>query len=69
MTDSEWKARRDKVERFRLMERETTDPFAMALLHDIVLELEADLRMLTDIEAQRLLMREYGRIVWGAVME
>ena len=69
MTNREWIAHRDKVERFRLMERETTDPFATALLHDIILELEADLRMLTDIEAQRLLMREYGRIAWSAVLE
>ena len=53
MTDSEWKARRDEVERYRLMERETTDPVATALLRDIVLELEAHLNELADIEAQR----------------
>ena len=44
MTDSEsWKERRRQVERYRVMERETTDPLAARLLHDIVLDLEAEL--------------------------
>lgn len=44
MTDSEWwKERRNQVERYRAMERETTDPLAARLLHDIVLDLEAEL--------------------------
>jgi hypothetical protein len=44
MTDSEWwKERRDMVARYRAMERETTDPLAERLLHDIVLDLEAEL--------------------------
>jgi len=44
MTDSEsWKERRIQVERYRVMERETTDPLAARLLHDIVLDLEAEL--------------------------
>jgi hypothetical protein len=44
MTDSEsGKERRRQVERYRVMERETTDPLAARLLHDIVLDLEAEL--------------------------
>jgi hypothetical protein len=44
MTDSEWwKERRNLVARYRAMERETTDPLAARLLHDIVLDLEAEL--------------------------
>jgi hypothetical protein len=44
MTDSEsWKERRNKVARYRAMEQETTDPLAARLLHDIVLDLEAEL--------------------------
>ena len=54
MTDSEWKERRREVERFRLMATETTDPVATALLLDIVVDLEADLNELVDIEAQGL---------------
>ena len=54
MTDTEWKERWHEVERFRVMAQETTDPTATGLLLDIVLELEADLRQLADIEAQVL---------------
>jgi len=54
MTDSEWKERWREVERFRLMAQETTDPVATALLLDIVLDLEADLKQLADIEAKIL---------------
>ena len=44
MTDSEsWKERRNQVERYRILEQETTDPIAARLLHDIVLDLEAEL--------------------------
>jgi hypothetical protein len=44
MTDIEgWKERRNQVARYRAMERETTDPFAARLLHDIVIDLEAEL--------------------------
>ena len=52
MTDSAWKERWREVERYRLMARETTDPVATALLLDIVLDLEADLNELVDVEAQ-----------------
>jgi hypothetical protein len=54
MTDNEWKERWREVERFRSMARETTDPVATALLLDIVLDLEADLNELVDVEAQAL---------------
>jgi hypothetical protein len=44
MTGSEsWKERRNQVERYRILARETTDPMAARLLHDIVLDLEAEL--------------------------
>jgi hypothetical protein len=44
MTDSEsWKERRNQVERYRVLAQETTDPIAARLLHDIVLDLEAEL--------------------------
>lgn len=46
MTDSDWKERRNQVARYRAMERETTDPLAARLLHDIVLDLEAELEEL-----------------------
>ena len=55
MTDSEsWKERRNQVARYRAMERDTTDPLAARLLHDIVLDLEAELeglRRSVDLDA------------------
>ena len=42
------------LERYRLMARETTDPVATALLLDIVLDLEAELNELVDVETQGL---------------
>jgi hypothetical protein len=39
-----WKERKDQIARYRVLEQETTDPLAARLLHDIVLELEADLK-------------------------
>jgi hypothetical protein len=45
MADTEdWKERRDQIARYRVLEQETTDPLAARLLHDIVLELEADFK-------------------------
>jgi hypothetical protein len=38
-----WKERRNLVERYRAMKQETTDPLAARLLHDIILDLEAEL--------------------------
>jgi hypothetical protein len=44
MADGEsWKERRNQVERYRVLARETTDLIAARLLHDIVLDLEAEL--------------------------
>jgi hypothetical protein len=44
MTDSEsWTERRYRVERYRILAQETTDPIAARLLHDIILDLEAEL--------------------------
>ena len=55
MTDSEsLKERINQVARYRAMERETTDPLAARLLHDIVLDLEAELeglRQSIDLDA------------------
>jgi hypothetical protein len=49
MTDREsWNERRDQIARYRVLEQETTDPLAVRLLHDIVLELEADLEESAD---------------------
>ena len=42
--DYDRKERRDRVERYRILEQETTDPIAARLLHDIVLDLEAELK-------------------------
>jgi hypothetical protein len=41
--DYDWKERCDRVERYRILAQETTDPIAARLLHDIVLDLEAEL--------------------------
>jgi len=46
MTDSDgWKEQRNRVERYRILAQETTDPIAVRLLHDIVLDLEAELEL------------------------
>jgi|KBSMisStandDraft_5_1062788.scaffolds.fasta_scaffold3228862_1 hypothetical protein len=45
MTDRERKMRRDLLERYQVLEEETTDPLAAGLLQDIILELEAELKM------------------------
>ncbi|MBP0113642.1 MULTISPECIES: hypothetical protein [Bradyrhizobium] len=34
----------DQIMRYRMMERDVTDPLALGLLHDIVAELEAALQ-------------------------
>jgi hypothetical protein len=47
MTDRERKVQRDQLERYRALAEETTDPLAAGLLHDIVLELEAELKVAT----------------------
>lgn len=42
--DHDLKERRNQVERYRILEQETTDPIAARLLHDIVLDLEAEFK-------------------------
>ena len=42
--ETEWKEHRDRIERYRILERESTDPLAVRLLHDIVLDLEAEMK-------------------------
>src|ERR1700759_799936 len=44
MTDSDsWEARQLAVQRYRDMQRETTDPLAYRMLGDIIVEMQADL--------------------------
>lgn len=57
MTDSERKERVD-LERYRVLEGETTDPLAACLLHDIVEELEAELEAIAATAALML-----GRVI------
>ena len=54
----EWKERRDQVARYRVLEEETTDPLAASLLHDIILEMEADLRQATEVNEQETIARD-----------
>ncbi|WP_201455978.1 hypothetical protein [Bradyrhizobium macuxiense] len=44
MDDEERRELQDRIMRYRMMEREVTDPLAHTLLHDIIVELEAALR-------------------------
>ncbi|WP_245286996.1 hypothetical protein [Bradyrhizobium sp. Tv2a-2] len=55
-----WQERRHRLARYQAMEREATDPLAVGLMHDIVLELEADLNEQIDQEAQLILMRDFA---------
>ncbi|MBR1280234.1 hypothetical protein [Bradyrhizobium sp. AUGA SZCCT0283] len=43
-TERKFREQEIQIARYRLLEREVTDPFAACLLHIIVLELEADLQ-------------------------
>jgi hypothetical protein len=45
MTERQFRELEIQIARYRHLEREVTDPLAGCLLHSIVLELEADLRM------------------------
>jgi hypothetical protein len=60
MTDREWNVRKDQLERYRVLEEETTDPLATALLHEIVLELEAELK--NWLRCRPLSERSQGRV-------
>jgi hypothetical protein len=44
MTEREFRELEVEIARYRILEREVTDPLAGRLLHTIVLELEADLK-------------------------
>jgi hypothetical protein len=44
MTERKFREQEVQIERYRLLEREVTDPLAASLLHIIVSELEADLQ-------------------------
>lgn len=43
MSERDDEERKNEIMRFRLLERETTDPLAVRLVHEIVTELEAAL--------------------------
>ena len=45
MTEHQLREREVQLARYRLLEREVTDPFAACLLHSIIEELEAELRI------------------------
>jgi hypothetical protein len=45
MTEHQFRELEVRIARYRLLEREVTDPLAECLLHGIVIELEADLKM------------------------
>jgi hypothetical protein len=44
MDDEEKLELQDQITRYRMMERDVTDPLALSLLHDIIAELEAALQ-------------------------
>lgn len=44
MDDQEKLELQDQITRYRMMERDVTDPLALCLLHDIIAELEAALQ-------------------------
>jgi hypothetical protein len=50
MTERQLKEQEIQIARYRLLEKEVTDPLAACLLHVIVAELEADLQKERDIE-------------------
>ena len=45
MTERQFRELEVRIARYRLLEREVTDPLAEFLLHSIVVELETDLRV------------------------
>jgi hypothetical protein len=44
MTERQFRKLETEIARYRLLEREVTDPLAAGLIHVIISELEADLR-------------------------
>src|ERR1700756_860430 len=54
MTDTEsGEERKHRVERYRVLAQETTDPLAAGLLRDIISELEAELKELAEMDVCR----------------
>lgn len=51
-----------RIARYRLLEREVTDPLAACLLHDIILELEADLQKDREVTMRALSAPTYGMV-------
>ena len=49
-----------EIERYRLLEREVTDPLAASLIHTIILDLEGDLQQGSD-PSQRPPQRDQKR--------
>ena len=45
MTERQFEELEIRIARYRFLEREVTDPLAESLLHSIVVELEADLKV------------------------
>lgn len=62
MDNEEQQELQDRIMRYRVMEREATDPLALGLLHDIVAELEAALRL-----PNRLANEEGARKGWQPI--
>ena len=56
---NDYEMRRCRLEQFRLLSKETTDPLAMRLIDEIILELQHDL------QDEKLSQRE-GAVVPGA---
>lgn len=44
MTERQFRKLETEIARYRLLEREVTDPLAASLIHVIILELEAELQ-------------------------
>ena len=69
MTDGEqWKERKDRVGRYRVMEQETADLLAVGLLRDIISELEAELDAQRTASCDRVLevgtIEFHERTIW-----
>jgi hypothetical protein len=54
MTERQLRDQEVQIVRYRLLEREVTDPLATCLLHALIEELEADLQRDRDIESELL---------------
>jgi hypothetical protein len=61
MTEQQLGERKIQIARYRLLEQEVTDPLAASLLHDIVVELEADLLEEANSDSSSLSLRPVRR--------